>query len=81
MAQNEVIELLESYCRLLIASGISVEKAFLYGSYASGKATEDSDIDVMIVSPLFDDDDDAIKIKAWSFTRKIDSRIEPYTVG
>ena len=39
-----------------------------------------SDIDLMIVSSEFDHNYEA-GIKAWSLTRKIDSRIEPYTIG
>ena len=35
----------------------------------------------MLVSKLFDASDADANIKAWSFTRKIDTRIEPYTVG
>ena len=81
MAQREIIELLRKYCMLLNVSGIPVEKAFLYGSHASGKAGPDSDIDVMLVSESFDSSDGEANIKAWSFTRKVDSRIEPYTVG
>jgi uncharacterized protein len=81
MAQREVIELLKKYCTLLILSGIPVERAFLYGSYARGEATEISDIDIMLVSPIFDSADTDANIKSWSLTRKIDTRIEPYTVG
>ncbi|MBI5538417.1 MAG: nucleotidyltransferase domain-containing protein [Bacteroidia bacterium] len=66
---------------LLNISGIPVKKAFLYGSYARGEATEYSDIDIMLVSPLFDSSDATADIKTWSLTRKIDTRIEPYTVG
>ena len=81
MAQSEIIELLKKYCTLLNISGIRVEKAFLYGSYARGEAGPDSDIDVMLVSESFDNNDPEANIKAWSFTRKVDTRIEPYTVG
>jgi len=81
MAQSEVIELLKQYCLLLNISGITVEKAFLYGSYARGDAKPESDIDIMLVSQMFDDDDADTNIKAWSYTRKIDTRIEPYTIG
>ena len=81
MAKNEVIELLKKYCILLNSVGIPIEKAFLYGSYSRNQATIDSDIDVMLVSSAFDSDDDSSNIKAWSLTRKINSRIEPYTVG
>jgi len=81
MAQSEVIELLKKYCMLLNISGIAVTKAFLYGSYSRGDATNESDIDIMIVSAAFDTDDDLIKAKAWRLTEKINLKIEPYTVG
>jgi len=81
MDKNEAIEKLRTYCRLLQKSGISVDKAYLYGSYAHGNTHEYSDIDVMLVSKQFDSDDASSGIKAWSLTRNIDSRIEPYTVG
>ena len=81
MAQSEVIELIKKYCTLLNISGIPIEKAFLYGSYARGEATDNSDIDIMLVSSVFDSSNADAGIKTWSLVRKIDSRIEPYTVG
>ena len=81
MATDEVIEIVRQYCLLLNASGIPVEKAFLYGSYARGEQNPDSDIDVMLVSKQFDGNDPQSGILAWTLTRRINSRIEPYTVG
>lgn len=81
MATDEVIEIIKQYCILLNASGIPLQKAFLYGSYARGEQNPDSDIDVMLVSKKFDESDSQAGIKAWSLTRKINTRIEPYTVG
>ena len=79
MAQNEVIELLKSYILLLKQEGISVDKAFLYGSYLSNTATKDSDIDLMIVTE--NSDDDYLAGKIWNLTRKVNSKIEPFLVG
>ena len=81
MAQVEIIDLVKKYILLLNASGIPVVKAFLYGSYSRKEAQSDSDIDVMVISPVFDIHDDKIKAKAWLLTEKVDVRIEPYTVG
>ena len=81
MAQDDVIKLLQEYIILLKASGIPVSKAFLYGSYARNEATENSDIDVMLISGIFDQNNDKIRAKAWMATEKIDVRIEPYMVG
>jgi predicted nucleotidyltransferase len=44
----------------------------------SNTATDDSDIDVMIVTEM---EDDYLAGKIWSLTRKVNSKIEPYLVG
>ena len=81
MAQNEIIELVRKYCLSLNTFGIPVAKAYLYGSWARNEANDNSDIDVMVVSPIFDKHNDLLKAKAWRATEKIDLRIEPYTVS
>jgi predicted nucleotidyltransferase len=79
MAKNEVIEILRTYIDLLRAEGISIDKAFLYGSYLSNTATSDSDIDLMIVTE--NEDDDILAGKIWKLTKKVNSKIEPFLVG
>ena len=79
MAKSEVIEILRSYIYLLRAEGISVHKAFLYGSYLSNTATNESDIDLMIVTE--NENDDNLAGKIWKLTKKVNSRIEPFLVG
>ena len=56
---------------------LPIEAAFLFGSYVTGTATEDSDIDLAIVSPglsgsRFDDN-----VRLGAMTWGIDTRIEP----
>ena len=60
MAQNifskkEVKKLLASYKQKLVSRHIPVDRMYLYGSYAQGKPHQDSDIDVCIISPSFND--------------------------
>ena len=81
MATNEVIELLRKYILLLNSEGISVYKAFLFGSYSTNTATEISDIDVMIVSDNFDETDDKAAGKMWKLTKNINTKIEPFLIG
>jgi len=53
-------------------------KVFLFGSWAKGKQTESSDIDVCVISNKFVDStrfDDNVKIKLYA--NKIDNNIEP----
>jgi len=81
MAHDDVIKLLQNYIMLLNTLGITVTKAYLYGSYARNEANENSDIDVMLISEVFDQHNDKIRAKAWMATEKIDVRIEPYMIG
>lgn len=81
MAKKEIIKLLKKYIALLEAEGIFVEKAFLYGSYSLGTQTDDSDIDLMIVTSDLDAASDFTAGKIWKLTRKINTKIEPFLVG
>ncbi|MEX0810764.1 MAG: nucleotidyltransferase domain-containing protein [Chitinophagales bacterium] len=81
MAKEEAIALLKKYIEVLNKEGISVVKAFLYGSYAEDTANIDSDIDVMLVSNLYNENDDKIIGKIWSLTRKVNTKIEPFLIG
>jgi len=81
MATTEVIELLRKYISLLNTNGISVYKAFLFGSYCSNTATDASDIDVMIVSDKYDETDDEAAGKIWRLTRLVSTKIEPFIIG
>ncbi len=81
MAQREVIELVKKYVVLLNAEGISVNRAFLYGSYSNDTASDTSDIDVLIVSDKYDETDDEVAGKIWNLTRRINTKIEPFLIG
>lgn len=78
MAKREIVDLLKKYIFILRSEGITVDKAYLYGSYLSNTATDESDIDILIVT---DNDDDYVTGKIWSLTKKVNSKIEPYLVG
>jgi predicted nucleotidyltransferase len=78
MAKREIVEILRKYIFILRSEGIAIDKAYLYGSYLSNTATDESDIDVMIVTET---EDDYLTGKIWSLTRKVNSKIEPYLVG
>ena len=79
MAKNEVIDILRKYIYLLRAEGIAVDKAFLYGSYLTNTATNESDIDLMIVTE--NENDDYLAGKIWKLTKKVNSKIEPFLIG
>ena len=81
MFEQEVETIIKTFVSLLNVSGIPIEKVFLYGSYARGEETADSDIDILLISNLFDSVDQELKARFWGLTRKVDIRIEPYMVS
>lgn len=81
MVNKKIIMLLKKYISLLQMEGISVERAFLFGSHSTGMATKNSDIDIMIVTNNEDAENDLIVGKSWKLTRKIDTKIEPFLIG
>ena len=78
--KNSIIEIVKKYLQKVRSSGIRIEKAYLYGSYAENKHRKDSDIDIAIVSPDFTGDrfEDALRLK--SLRWDIDLRIEPMPI-
>jgi uncharacterized protein len=81
MVDPKIINLISNYLNLLKKEGISIEKAILFGSYAKGNADDTSDIDLLLVSSLFDTDRKKYLHKVWSATKISDYRIEPVLVG
>lgn len=82
MVDSSIIAIVRRYLDTVTRAGIPADKAVLYGSFARGEQRKDSDIDVLVLSPLFD------RVKAskaldllWRLTRQVDIRIEPVAVG
>jgi predicted nucleotidyltransferase len=81
MVQGEIINIIRQYIKNLNAGGIIIQFAYLYGSYARNEATPESDIDVLLVSDVFDTNDDVILSKPWLPKFRNDFRIEPIAIG
>jgi predicted nucleotidyltransferase len=70
-----VMKAARKFVRDVQKEGIRVQKAYLYGSYATGRAHRGSDIDIALVSPDFSGwIDDVAKIR--NALRNRDPRIE-----
>ena len=54
MAFEEILSTVKKFIDTVRQQGISIEAAYLFGSWADGRADEWSDIDLAIVSPAFD---------------------------
>ena len=78
-SREEIINIIEHYAEEL-RKEIHLEQLYLFGSYVSGTANSDSDIDVLIVSSDFSDDIMENQMFLRRIRRKIDLRIEPHPV-
>jgi predicted nucleotidyltransferase len=79
MAQidDEVLNKVQTFIKKLKESGVAVESAYLFGSYAVNRAGRWSDIDVAVVSPDFSADRFDERLRLMKLSTEIDSRIEP----
>ena len=55
-----------------------VDRAYLYGSHTSGRATKWSDIDLAVISADFSSDLFAERLALMRLAAEIDDRIEPW---
>jgi len=81
MASEQVIRVVKKYLELLRARGIPVTRGVIFGSHARGEAGPESDIDVLVISPLFDQDSRARGADLWLAALEADEHIEPIGVG
>lgn len=82
MVARTIIELAKNYLRAVDEYGIPVSFGVLFGSQARGTANENSDIDLIVVSPHFDGKKNFDEVsKLWQLTTRTDGRVEPIPVG
>ncbi len=82
MVDESVIRSVRNYLRALVDKGIQKPYGVIYGSHATGRTHEWSDIDLIVVSNHFDpmhtrQDRDML----WIVAGRIDNRIEPIPCG
>ncbi len=70
------------YLDLIKEKFTDIERVYLFGSYAKGKSTEDSDIDVALIFTNLDDSKRFdIQVQLMMLAAQIDSRIEPHPIS
>ena len=74
---DRVKSIIKKYINTVQKNNILVEKTYLFGSYARGTASEDSDIDIAIISKDFKGDRFYDRRRIVPLRRNIDRRIEP----
>ena len=75
---DEIINTVKRFLNLLTASGLHLDRAILFGSYAKGTAGKWSDIDIALVSKDFAGVGFYDRKKINPFLIKTDSSIEPH---
>jgi len=69
------------YIQKVRQADIDVVGTVLFGSYAQGTATNDSDIDLIVIAPEFDQRDESQVNLLWELRAFADPRIEPIACG
>jgi predicted nucleotidyltransferase len=81
MVEKAIQQIIKAFIQELKKRKIKVAKVILYGSRASGRSHEYSDIDVAIVSPDFGKDRYREGAKLFEIACAIDPRIEPVPIS
>ena len=79
MDNEEVINKLKIYKKLL-SKYMKFDEMILFGSYATGNACEESDVDVAIVVKTITGDYFSTRPLLWKIRREVDDRIEPVLI-
>ncbi|MGB5158543.1 nucleotidyltransferase domain-containing protein [Desulfobacterium sp. N47] len=77
---DRVRKIIEKYIQALRENNIPIKEAILFGSYATGRYTEWSDIDIALVSNIFEGNrfNDRNKIRKINLSVSSDLEILPY---
>ncbi len=77
-SNRQINKVIKEYTKLLLDAGFPIEKIILFGSYASRKATTDSDIDLAVILKEIAEDRFSIRLKLMKYCRDFDEVIEPH---
>jgi predicted nucleotidyltransferase len=82
MVEAGVIKSVQEFLSVLEREGTPVRFGVIFGSQATGNANEWSDIDLLVVSPRFDENYSRENLHdLWYLAAKVDERIEPIPCG
>lgn len=82
MVNESVLNGVRKYLRALQDRGLAVKFGIVFGSQVNGHSDIWSDIDLLVVSPKFDDQHSREDINLlWRLAARTDNRIEPIPCG
>lgn len=76
-SKDSIVQDVKKYIDELKKNGFPVQRVLLFGSWASGMAGEESDVDIALISHVFTGDRFEDRRKIVPLRRSINSRIEP----
>lgn len=77
--RKNILNLLKKYKTVIGSAGINVKEIYLFGSYAVGKSTSNSDIDIAVISDDFSGNRFKDGLSIARLREAIDLNIEPVT--
>ena len=84
MVDQTILKIIRDYLHVINQAGIRASRAVLFGSWARGEAKAESDIDLIVIAPEFDNLQDRELIdRLWELRVDIPEawRIEPIACG
>jgi predicted nucleotidyltransferase len=84
MVKETVLGIIHSYLQAVNQAGIETRRAVLFGSWARGEAHDESDIDLIVIAPEFDEEwKRDLLDQLWELTALVPDawRIEPIACG
>jgi len=82
MVESTILRIVQQYLDAVRQADIRVSRAILFGSHVHGEAHPDSDIDILVIAPEFDEPYNKRRVELlWELRVGSDSRIEPIAVG
>lgn len=78
MSRAKAKKIVAKYARELKTRKIPFFAVYLFGSFAKGKPTKESDIDVAIITNILKRNRDKNVLELWRARENIDNRIEPH---
>ncbi len=82
MVDESIVVIVRQYLSNLRKQGLPVTCGVVFGSQAKGNTDRWSDIDLLVISPRFDQQQIRSDINLlWRIAARTDSRIEPIPVG
>ena len=82
MVDPGIVGVVRHYLHAVRAAGIAASRAILFGSWARGEGNPESDVDVLVIAPEFDEPAGRARAELlWALRAATDRRIEPFAVG